>query len=174
MAFLQSAALEFGAWPIEWPIAVVFAAVCTAETIRVGKYFVNMLHIVRPISRDMQSAADGQPGRDQFNKFGLYDTTFVVALLGPWIRKVQIDASKRRCGNLLFQHLYCIVKDQAQIYDSRVLCFEQTMPDTRIVHFDSQKILVGVLRCLFNKRLAVAEADFQHDGLWHLKDGVKL
>ena len=105
MPLLQSTLLKFGAWPIEWLIAVVFAAVRTAETIRVGKYFVNMLRIVCPISRDPQSAAGGQPGRDQFNKFGLYDTTFVVPLLGPWIRKVQIDASERRFGNLLFQHL---------------------------------------------------------------------
>ena len=174
MPLSQSTSLKFGAWPIEWLIAVVFAAVRTTETIRVGKYFVNMLRIVRPISRDMQSAAGGQPGRDQFNKFGLYDTPFMVALLGPWIRKVQIDASKRRFGNLLFQHLQCIVNDQAQISYSSVMCLEETMADTWIVHFDSQKILVGVLRCLFNKRLAVAEADFQHDGLWHLKDGVKL
>ena len=137
MAFLQSAALEFGAWPIERLVAVVFAAVCTAETIRVGKYFVNMLRIVRPISRDLQSAADGQPGRDEFNKFGLYDTTFVMAFFGPWIRKVQINASKRRCGNLLFHHLYCIVKDPAQIYDSSFLCLAQTMADPCIVHFAS-------------------------------------
>ena len=124
MPLSQSTLLKFGAWPIEWLIAVVFAAVCTAETIRVGKYFVNMLRIVRPISRDMQTAAVGQPGRDQFNKFGLYDTPFVVPLLGPWIRKVQIDASERRFGNLLFQHLQCVVNNQAQIFYSSVMCLE--------------------------------------------------
>ncbi len=48
------------------------------------------------------------------------------------------------------------------------------MPYARIMHLNSQKILPGVLRRLFNKGLAVAEADFQYDGLVCLEGGAEL
>ncbi len=174
MPFLQSTSLEFGAWPVERLIAIVFAAVRTTETIRVGKYFVNVLCIIGPISCNMESAPSGQPGGDQFNKLRLYDATFMMAFLGPRIRKIKIDARERCFRNLLFQHLNCVVNYQAHIHYSGVVCFEEAMPYTWIMYFDSQKIPVSVLRRLFNKCLAVAETDFQHDRLPCLKDGVKL
>ena len=95
MSFSHSSSLEFGAWPVERLIAIVFAAVCTTETIRVGKYFVNVLCIVGPISCNIECAPGDEPGRDQLNKLWLYDATFVMAFLGPRIWKIEIHASER-------------------------------------------------------------------------------
>ena len=166
MALLQSTSLEFGARPVQRLITIMYAPLRTCETIRVGKYFVDVSRIVHPISRNIEGTADDQSVGNQIDKSGLYDATLVVSFLRPGVWKIQIY-TRDRCGrNLLTQDLDRIVIYKAQINDAGLARSQQTMPYARIVHLNSQKILPGVLRRLFDESLAIAETDFQHTVFW--------
>ena len=38
------------------------------------------------------------------------------------------------------------------------------MSDARLMHLDTDEVLVGVSGCLLNKRLAITKTDLQNDG----------
>ena len=171
---MQSTSLEFGARPGQRLITIMYAPLRTCETIRVGKYFVDVSRIVHPISRNIEGTADDQSVGNQIDKSGLYDATLVVSFLRPGVWKIQIY-TRDRCGrNLLTQDLDRIVIYKAQINDAGLARSQQTMPYARIMHLNSQKILPGVLRRLFDESLAIAETDFQHDGLTCLEGGTEF
>ena len=92
MALSQSPLFELRTWTIQWFVAIVLAPFRERKNIRLVKNLVNVLSVIRPVSRDMQSAICIEATIDQFKKLRLDHTTLVVAFLGPRIGEVNIDA----------------------------------------------------------------------------------
>ena len=54
MAYGKPASLELGSRPVQRLIPVMFTPFCAAEVRAIGKYFIDVLGINRPIRRDVQ------------------------------------------------------------------------------------------------------------------------
>jgi len=92
MPFAQAATLEFCHGSIQWLITVMFAPLGALESLGRRQDLVDMLRIVRPVSRNMERAMPSESIGTEPQKFRLHDAPFVVALFRPRVRKIQIDA----------------------------------------------------------------------------------
>jgi hypothetical protein len=92
VSFLKSAPLKFRPRPIKWLLTIVLVMFGTIETIRLGKNFVNVFGVVRPVGCDIQGATVVQAICDQSEKIMLHDAPFMVPLFWPGIWKVNIDS----------------------------------------------------------------------------------
>ena len=61
MAYGKPASLELGSRPVQRPIPVMFTPFRATEVGVIGKYFIDVLGIVRPIRRDVQRSIGFKP-----------------------------------------------------------------------------------------------------------------
>ena len=174
MALAQPPPFELGLRPVEWRLAVMLAALAQRETTRAGKNLVDMLGVVGPVGRNVERAAVREPVGNELDERILHDAALVVALLGPRVWKVEVDARQRSVRDLLLQDLDRIVHDDAQVVDAGLGGFQETVPDARFVDLDADEVPVRTGDRLFDQRLAVAEADLEHDGCGASEDRVKV
>lgn len=120
-----------------------------------------MFAVVRPVGRNIKSAAIAQTIGDRIQKTVLYDSTFMVALLRPGIGKVKIDARQGCRRYLMSENVDGVMHQQTQVVDPRVASLQQAMTDTRLVDFNAEVVRAGVFRRLLDQGFAVAETDFK-------------
>src|ERR1700681_643869 len=109
----------------------------------------------------MQSSAAAKPRSDQGHEFVLDYAALVMAFLRPGIRKQQLHLIETAGGNLLAQHLDCIVGDDAQIGHAGLGCREQQVADPGTVYLDAEEVAVGLRQRALEQMLAVTESDLQ-------------
>jgi hypothetical protein len=96
MPFSQTAPLELRLRSSQRFVAVVLATFNTRETIRVGKNFINVLCVVRPVRRNIEGSTGSELVGDEVDKIGLHDTPFVVPFLRPRVREIEIYTRQGR------------------------------------------------------------------------------
>ena len=92
MPFSHAAALEFCSRTIKRLVAIVFTTFNTLETIRTGKNLIDVLGVVCPVGRNVEGSSIGELVGDEVDEIGLHDASFMVPLLRPRIREIEINA----------------------------------------------------------------------------------
>lgn len=118
----------------------------------------HMLRVRLPIRCQPQFAAGFECAKQQFDKSRLDQSPFVMTLLGPWVRKEDVnsrEALRRQAG---LENFYSVMTDHA--YVAQLLCVdpEQQMAYAGTMDFHTQAINVGMLPCIGRKRIACTEA----------------
>ncbi len=91
MPFAETSLLEFRSRTIERLIAIVFPSLITGEKRRFGDNRVDMLGVVGPVGRDVQSAVRLEATVYQAKEPGLDHATLVMAFLGPRVGEIDVN-----------------------------------------------------------------------------------
>lgn len=121
-----------------------------------------MLCIIGPIGCDMQRTTGVEPVGTKLQKRRLYDAAFVVTLLGPRIREVQVDALQRSRRDLLCKHFNGVMRYQSQVSDAGILRREQTVTSARCVYLNTDIVNIAIILRLLYECVPVAETDFEN------------
>jgi hypothetical protein len=102
--------------------------------------------------------------RKRVHEPGLQQAPLVMALLGPRIREVDVDACQRLGRDHVRNDVDGVVLDHANVGQARRVDAVEQCADAGAMHFEGQEIAFGM--CCGNgcRRLAHAEADLQDDG----------
>ena len=174
MSFSQAASFELGARTIQRVFSIVLAPFVTGKEAASANYFVDMLRIIRPVGGDVQGAVRCQPTVDQLQECRLDDATLVMAFLGPWVRKVQVDALQRTGWYLFPQYIDRIVHDEPQVANPGILSLQETVANPGLMDLDSHEVGLRVVSCLLDKRVAIAKANFKDDWCLPAKNHRKV
>ena len=90
VSLAQTSSLELGLWPVQRGVSGMLTALRAAEQVRCPNRLVDMLGVVCPVRRDIQSAARFQAFGDKLEEAGLHDAPLVVAFLRPWVGEVEV------------------------------------------------------------------------------------
>lgn len=160
MAQAQAAVLEFGQG------AVIGARRITVRGIRklrlVAQHFQHLHRIVFPVGGAMDVPARRDATGQQRDEGGLDQAALVVALLGPWIREVDMHTGQGVGGDHVAHHFHRVVLDDAQVLDVGVFNAAQQRAHAGVEHLHTQEIVIGPRQRDLLGGLAHAEADFQH------------
>ena len=124
MSFAQASLLEFCARAIERLVAVVFPSLIAGKKRRLGDNRIDMLGVIGPVGRDVQSPVCFEATVYQFEERGLDHATLVMAFLGPRVGKIDVDPIQGVGGYLVLQNLDGVVLDESQVLDACSICLQ--------------------------------------------------
>ena len=98
----------------------------------------------------------------------------MVALLGPGIRKEQIDPRQAGGCQAGIQQVHGVLAHQAQVVQAPPFDLKQQVANAGAMDLDAEVIVLGMARGDLRQGLAITEADFQIDGLVVAKQGRQV
>ena len=87
----------------------------------------------------------------------------MVALLGPRIRKEEMNPVERRLGQHLLEHEDRVVVDDPDVCKPARLDSRQKLPHARLVDLDAEEVHLGHRRGELGRRCAHPETDLEDD-----------
>ncbi len=134
----------------------------------------NPLGVFFPVGGDVDHALRRQCLYQQITKACVDDTSLVMPLLVPGIRKEQQHALDRMRWNHVLQHFHRIVFDQANIIECAFVYAVQAAADTRLVHFDPDIDALGIKAGHMQLCIAVADADLEATAIKFTRQNNRL
>ncbi len=124
-------------------------------------HFLKIFPVVRP---EIKSGALPRPTGDGLEKPGLKHPVFLVALLGPRIRKEHPNLREGDAGRERMQKLPGLPPDEMAIGQVRAARFAQAATDALAAHIHPEAVLLGKLRGVAREKVPVPAADLPDDG----------
>jgi len=85
----------------------------------------------------------------------------MMSLLGPGVRKQQVNAGQRCIRYLVLQHVDGVVRNHPEVFDICPMRLDQAMAYAGLVNLYANEILVRVVDSSQHKRVAVAESNLK-------------
>ena len=127
-----------------------------------GKDRGDLIRVVGPVGCRVQYSTPLEFPRGQGREFRLHHAPLVMALLRPWVREEQVDRREAAVGDHLFQHLDCVVADDAQVFQFFGMDLLEQAADARSVHFYGDEVDLRMRGGNFGGGVAHARADLEH------------
>jgi hypothetical protein len=144
------------------------------EFIGLLHHFQHEFRVGFPIRRQVQNAARSHLAGEQRHERLLNDAPLVVPFFWPGVGKIDAHAVQARVFDPVLQYLDRVVAGDADVFQAVLLDLEQQPPDTRLVDFHAEEVLVGMGLRHLPCRFAVAEADLHDDRVFIAEQRGKI
>lgn len=131
------------------------------KVVLVREHLKHVFRIRLPVRCQPEISVWPERAYQQFSERGLDQTALVVPLLGPRIRKEDVDACKAARRDLVRQHFNRVVGDDLQVRKSLSLGSHQQVSDSCAMDFHSEAVDAGMRGCESRQCIAGSETDFE-------------